>query len=204
MVLLNQLEWLAAVTGIAGILTVLAYILWGLLLSLKRPLGTRTGSPEKIMNTAFYVVGGALYFAICFLTWRPILVTLSNWTRLAALTAGALLLYPGLAMVAWGRHTLGDMYNVSSGFGAQLYKDQRLVTTGPFSIVRHPMYLGILLIALGGILVYRTWTFVFLLANFPGLARRATNEEQALELEFGEQWTEYCKRVPGWLPRLRR
>ena len=95
----------------------------------------------------------------------------SVWGRVLSLTLGSVILFSGLAFIIWGRLTLGRMYNVSSGFGVRLFEDQRLVTDGPFAVVRHPMYLGILLLALGGILVYRVWTFVFLLGNIPGLMR---------------------------------
>jgi protein-S-isoprenylcysteine O-methyltransferase Ste14 len=96
------------------------------------------------------------------------------------------------------------MYNVSSSMGAQLYADHWLVTHGPFALVRHPMYLGIILASLGGLLIYRTWTLLFTTVGFLGLALRARREEQALAAEFGEQWEEYCRRVPGWIPRLPR
>jgi protein-S-isoprenylcysteine O-methyltransferase Ste14 len=65
------------------------------------------------------------------------------------------------------------------------------------------MYLGILLVALGGLLLYRTWTFVFLLANVPALVIRACREEAALAEAFGEQWATYCEQVPPWLPQIR-
>ncbi|MEK7325043.1 MAG: isoprenylcysteine carboxylmethyltransferase family protein, partial [Chloroflexota bacterium] len=89
-------------------------------------------------------------------------------------------------------------------FGAQLYADQRLIVRGPFAIVRHPMYLGVLIAALGAIPIYQTWTSVFVALNFLGLIFRARREEQTLAAEFGEQWEAYCRSVPAWIPRLRR
>jgi Cu+-exporting ATPase len=96
------------------------------------------------------------------------------------------------------------MYKVSSGFGVQLNVRHRLVTHGPFALVRHPMYLGLQVAAVGGLLLYRTWTFVFVTANFLALAIRAKREEQALAIEFGDQWNAYARRVPAWIPRFRR
>ena len=107
-------------------------------------------------------------------------------------------------MVLWGRLTLAEMYNVSSSAGVQLYADHRLITHGPFAIVRHPIYLGILLTSTGGLLVYRTWTLLFTTVSFLGLVVRARREEQALAAEFGEEWEVYCRRVPGWAPRILR
>jgi protein-S-isoprenylcysteine O-methyltransferase Ste14 len=106
----------------------------------------------------------------------------------------------GLGMVLWGRLALGKMYFVSSSLGVQLQKDHELVTHGLYALVRHPMYLGILMVGLGGILLYRTWTLVFVSLNFPVLLLRAKREEEALGEEFGEEWMKYRRRVPAWLP----
>jgi protein-S-isoprenylcysteine O-methyltransferase Ste14 len=204
MMLLDAREWWVGAVGLAGLLAALLSIFWGLWLSLSRPRGRKTGSPETMLNTAFYILGGAAYFALCLVLWRPLPVAPLGWARVAALATGAAVLYTGIALVVWGRLALGRMYNVSSSFGVQLYGDHELVTGGPYAFVRHPMYLGILLVALGGVLVYRTWTFVFLLGNVPGLYWRALREEEALALEFGERWAAYAERVPAWLPKLSR
>jgi protein-S-isoprenylcysteine O-methyltransferase Ste14 len=201
---IDALELWVGVLGGLTITLAICLVIWGIWLSLRRPHGLKTGTPEKTMNRTFYVIASTLFFSVCIALWRPLPVTLSTSTRILSTILGVLLLFPGTALVIWGRLQLGQMYNVSSGMGVQLYADHRLVTSGPFAIVRHPMYLGILLIALGGSLIYRTWTFVFLLAIIPGIARRAGKEEEALALEFGEQWYEYVKRVPGWIPRLNR
>ncbi len=96
------------------------------------------------------------------------------------------------------------MYNVSSSMGAQLYADHRLVTHGPFAIVRHPMYLGVILASAGGLLIYRTWTLLFTTVSFLGLVLRARREEEALAAEFSEQWEEYRRRVPAWILHILR
>lgn len=86
--------------------------------------------------------------------------------------------------------------------GAQLFADHQLVTTGPYAIVRHPMYVGLAFAAWGALLIYFTWTTVYFACFAPLLAFRAYREEQALSAEFGEQWHEYCKRVRAFIPRL--
>ena len=147
--------------------------------------------------------------------WRPVdrcvldpvaapPLTLAMPIRLVALTVGGLLYWTGLALYLWGAKTLGGMYKPASGFGVQLNVDHRLVTHGPFAFVRHPLYLGLQVAAVGGLLVYRMWTLVFVTANFLGLFFRARREEQALAAEFGERWERYCREVPAWIPRLRR
>lgn len=78
------------------------------------------------------------------------------------------------------------------------------MTSGPYALVRHPMYLGILLTGLGGILLYRTWTLVFIALTGMGLVLRARREEQVLAAEFGQAWQDYCLRVPVFSPRIFR
>ncbi len=107
----------------------------------------------------------------------------------------------GFGSVVWGRVALGEMYNISTEVGAELYAHHRLVTSGPFTLVRHPMYLGAIVQFLGGVLLYRTWSVVILLtAEIVTNLGRARREEQALAAEFGLDWQAYARRVPSGLP----
>jgi protein-S-isoprenylcysteine O-methyltransferase Ste14 len=169
---------------------------------LRRPQGRTTGLARQILTLPAYLLISVGFFGTCYLLWRPLPLALSAQARTVTLALGALLLFPGLALVLWGRFTLGEMYYVSSSMGAQLYADHRLITYGPFAFVRHPMYVGILLASAGGLLIYRTWTLVFTTVAFLGLALRARREEQALAAEFGEQWEAYRQQVPAWIPRI--
>lgn len=200
---LNSIERWARRAGAVATLVTLATLLLGLWRGTRHPVGRSSGrEPRVLRRPLFYVVASAGYFGLCYLLWRPIRLTLSAPLRALALALGTLLYVAGLALVLSGRLALGQMYNVSSSFGAQLYSGHRLITHGPYAFVRHPMYLGILLTGLGGLLLYRTWTFALVLATFLGLPERARHEEKALAAEFGEQWEAYRQRVPAWLPRL--
>jgi len=98
--------------------------------------------------------------------------------------------------------TLGQMYRPASALGVQLSAGHRLVTHGPFALVRHPLYLGFQLAAFSGLLLFRTWTLAFVAVNLLALVIRARREEEALAAEFGDEWEAYVRRVPGWLPRF--
>ncbi len=110
--------------------------------------------------------------------------------------------FPGMAFVIWGRLELGKNYFVSTGLGAQLFKGQQLVTSGPFAFIRHPMYSGLILAAFGSVLIYFTWTCLFFVIFSPFLMLRAHREEIVLSDEFGDEWRDYCKKVPAFLPHL--
>ncbi len=189
--------------GAADTLVTLAVVLLGLARSLARPRGRAVGRANQMLRLPTYILISIGYFGLWYLLWKPIPIALSPAVRIVALALGALLLFPGLGLVLWGRLVLGKMYNVSSALGAQLYADQQLITHGPYAIVRNPMYVGIIAATLGGLLIYRTWSLVFALTFF-GLVIRARREEQVLAAEFGQQWAEYCQQVPGWIPRFRK
>ncbi|MDT8307781.1 MAG: isoprenylcysteine carboxylmethyltransferase family protein [Anaerolineae bacterium] len=190
--------------GAIAVFLTLAAIFTGIWRGLRQPVIARTGRfANWLRRPLFYLFASTGYYALCWRLWRPFPWALSGRFRAVFLTLGSLLYFPGLALVLWGRLELGRMYNVSSSFGAHLYAGHRLVTSGPFAYVRHPMYLGILLTALGGIALYRTWTFLFLLTHFPVLMVRARHEEQALAATFGTEWDAYCRQAPRWLPRCK-
>ena len=190
--------------GAAAAALFLGAALAGIVRGLHYPQGRATGLARWTLRLPAYLLVSVGFFGACALLWRRLPLSLSEPARSVTLVLGVMLYFPGLALYLWARSTLGEMYNVSSSMGVQLYADHRLITHGPFAIVRHPMYLGITLAALGGLLVYRTWTFAFIVISFLGLALRAQREEQALAAEFGEEWEAYCQQVPGWIPRLPR
>lgn len=183
----------------------LGFLLYSIWRGTLRQAGRTAGrNAAWLRSPVFYLVASAVFFGIAWLGWIPLPVNLSPLTRIIMLTIGAFLYFPGLAFVLWGRLALGKNYFVSTGMGAQLFADQQLVTSGPYALVRHPMYTGLALAAWGALLIYFTWTTVYFSVFAPMLFLRAQREEQALAAEFGEQWQEYCQRVPAFLPRFRK
>jgi len=82
-----------------------------------------------------------------------------------------------------------------------LGRGRSLVTRGPYRWVRHPYFLGILLMLLGAIVAMRSLPALILL--YPALRVtlvRAHREEHNLVLRFGEAYLAYHERVPFMLP----
>ena len=183
----------------------LGMVFYGIWRGTRRQAGRVTGKMGRYLRSPwFYLVTSAMYFGICFLGWIPLPLTLSPRIHCCLLVIGSLLYFPGMGLALWARLALGRNYFVSTGFGAQLFASQQLVTNGPFAIVRHPMYVGIILAAFGSLFIYHTWTTVLFACFAPALVFRARREEAALRAEFGPQWQDYCDRVPAFLPRLWR
>jgi methanethiol S-methyltransferase len=88
-------------------------------------------------------------------------------------------------------------------FAAQ--RQHALATTGPYAHVRHPQYVGFILIMFGFLL---QWPTLLTLAMFPVLVwmyvRLARSEEREATAEFGEAYRRYMAEVPAFLPRLSR
>jgi protein-S-isoprenylcysteine O-methyltransferase Ste14 len=87
-----------------------------------------------------------------------------------------------------------------------LYKaqrDGRLATTGPYAHIRHPQYLGFVLIMLGFLI---QWPTLLTLAMFPILVamyvRLARREEHEVLAAFGSEYRTYMARTPSFIPRL--
>jgi protein-S-isoprenylcysteine O-methyltransferase Ste14 len=154
--------------------------------------------PRVFRGAWFYLPLSAVGFRLLTWLWRPLPVELSARQRAVALLLGSLLYFPGLLLMLWGRLTLGQMYDVSSGFGARLFADHRLVTSGPYALVRHPMYVGGQLAEVCSFMLWRNWATLLIMLNAPALFLRARREEEALAAEFGAEWDTYCRHVPAW------
>jgi protein-S-isoprenylcysteine O-methyltransferase Ste14 len=194
-----DLYWLC---GIAGIAT-LAYALYKMLVAQSRPTGHQTGAAHQVLRTRYLVIATLLFLFLGFILWRPLPIQLPTLLQLGVSIFGAVIFLACLGLYLWGLRTLGENYNASSGFGVRLHQAHRLVTDGPYSYIRHPIYLAVILVGWGGLLLYRTWTMLIFAIIMHGLIVRAHREDQALSQAFGRQWELYKKRVPAWIPHMK-
>ena len=195
------IRWLG---GMLAYIT-LGVILYGIWRGTQRQAGRTDGQMGRYLRSPrFYLVTSMIFFGISWLGWFPLPWMAPMQVHAWGLLLGALMYFPGMGLALWGRLALGKNYFVSTGFGAQLFVNQQLVTRGPFMIVRHPMYAGLILAAFGSLLIYHTWTTLLFACFSPALLKRARREEATLAAEFGEQWQKYCQRVPAFLPRIQK
>lgn len=86
----------------------------------------------------------------------------------------------------------------------RIHKSKGLVTDGVYARVRHPQYLGIILITLAFLI---QWPTLLTLAMWPILVamyyRLAKREEREMEVKFAKEYYEYRRHVPMFLPSLR-
>ncbi|HRQ64235.1 MAG TPA: isoprenylcysteine carboxylmethyltransferase family protein [Xanthomonadaceae bacterium] len=85
----------------------------------------------------------------------------------------------------------------------QAQQEGTLATTGPYAHLRHPQYMGFILIMFGFLI---QWPTLVTLAMFPVLlfayARLARREEREVLARFGEEYRVYMARTPAFWPRL--
>jgi len=100
----------------------------------------------------------------------------------------------------------GGFVLIASGWKV-LYAAQRrhaLATMGAYAYIRHPQYLGFVLVMFGFLL---QWPTLLTLAMFPVLvfmyARLARSEEREAIAGFGDLYRQYMRNVPAFIPRLR-
>lgn len=195
------IRWLGGLLAYAT----LGVIFYGIWRGTQRQVGRTTGQMAGYLRSPwFYLITSAIYFGACILGWKPLPVNPPPQVHTWLLAIGIMLYFPGMGLALWARLALGKNYFISTGLGAQLFTNQQLITNGPYALVRHPMYTGIILAASGSLLIYHTWTTLLFTCFAPFLFFRARREEAALAEEFSEQWQAYCQLVPGFLPRLRK
>ncbi len=116
------------------------------------------------------------------------------------LTAGTSII--GVGLYITGRTLLG-FFNAGKGTLAPWDPPRTLVVGGMYAHVRNPMILGVIVVVVGESLALSSWpifgfaVFVFALNTVYFIY----SEEPGLEKRFGEEYREYKRNVPRWLPR---
>ncbi|GGH10311.1 methyltransferase family protein [Silvibacterium dinghuense] len=116
---------------------------------------------------------------------------------LASVGTGAALTFGGLAFCVWARLILGRNW---SGV-VTIKQDHELIVRGPYRIVRHPIYTGLLIAFLG------TATAIGFAYSFAGVLVIAISfwlklkvEEQFMLQQFGAQYTDYRRHTRALIP----
>jgi protein-S-isoprenylcysteine O-methyltransferase Ste14 len=144
----------------------------------------------------FVLIALVLFLCLHRVTWRSFALALPHWLRWAGFALGL----ASLGLWTWTHAALGQLWSAQ----LEIRAAHRLITTGPYARVRHPMYTAILgwLVGLG--LVIANWiplAVTALVAIFLGL--RVQREEQMMVERFGDEYREYMKRTGRFLPLWR-
>jgi protein-S-isoprenylcysteine O-methyltransferase Ste14 len=112
---------------------------------------------------------------------------------------GVFLSFVGYLLVYWSGVALGRQYSAQ----VTIQQDHQLITIGPYRLIRHPRYLGILCLSLALSLLFHSWAGLSGSLVVGGLVlARISDEEDLLQSEFGKIWQTYCQRSWKLIPYL--
>ena len=112
---------------------------------------------------------------------------------------GVALYVVGGAVRIWPVFVLGYRF---SGLVA-IQPGHTLVTDGIYSVIRHPSYLGLLIVSLGWVLAFRSVVgLVFVVLTIPPVLARIKSEEHLLHEQFGADYDAYRSRTSRLIPGL--
>jgi len=133
-------------------------------------------------------------------------IFLALWFRdptIAPWRIGVAAIFGALAVVLfWTSVThLGKQFRIHAG----LYDDHELVQTGPYAIVRHPIYCSLLCMLLCTIFSVTRWEWALpaIAIYIAGTEIRIHSEEKLLRSRFGEAFDRYRRHVPAYIPFVR-
>jgi len=113
--------------------------------------------------------------------------------------AGVVLFVVGLSIYGVSRRALGRFFSTA----VRVLPDHRLITSGPYRLIRHPIYLGGILYSLAIPMIANSlYGFVVMLIMIPVLIYRIRIEEQVLLSKFGSEYTVYAHKTKKLVPYI--
>jgi protein-S-isoprenylcysteine O-methyltransferase Ste14 len=164
------------------------------MLTTKRSVRTQPTGP-RLLQAGLSVLAFYLLFASKIESSWPRTRVFPDSQETAA--AGLLLTFFGLAFAVWARLLLGS--NWSSN--VTLKQDHTLVRRGPYTLVRHPIYTGLLLATLGtALIIGEVRGLVALGLLFLAFWLKSSMEERFMIEQFGSEYRLYMRQVKGLIP----
>jgi protein-S-isoprenylcysteine O-methyltransferase Ste14 len=148
---------------------------------------------DRAPMVAHFIALGLLFLSLLISSSSP-----AGFIALLLALSGSLLALAGAALVVICHGELGPAWS----FAPKADQSTGLITSGPYRLVRHPIYLGVTLLALGQAVAFGNGPalFVAVVGIIPTLAWRARAEEKLLSRAFGESYEVYRQRTKMIVP----
>lgn len=177
-----------------------SYAAWGLSELWIWSRDRRAASGQRRDRGSFYAVVGSIWVGITLAFFAPYIAPWADiglppaplfWSAIA-------LIWTGVALRLWAVLTLGVFFRLT----VRIHDEHRLVTSGPYRLLRHPSYTGALLTAAGIGLAMGNWLAILsaVLFMLAGFAVRIVVEETALAAAFGADFDAHRKRTWAVIP----
>jgi protein-S-isoprenylcysteine O-methyltransferase Ste14 len=155
------------------------------------------GVEFKVITAVITTIGaaGLIFYLLSPPWWTWTSIPLGEWIQwLGIATALAPIFF-----LVWVHQHLDKQWSIA----LEIQQDHRLITTGPYRYVRHPMYLGIFVYTTGLMMIsLDVLVIIFFAFTIWVNYKRIPREEQMLIEEFGEEYLEYIKVTGRLLPRF--
>jgi protein-S-isoprenylcysteine O-methyltransferase Ste14 len=150
---------------------------------------------DRAPLVANFTAFGLLFLSLLIFSNSP-----AGFMALLLALSGSLLALAGASLVVISHAELGAAWS----FAPIADQSTGIVTNGPYRLVRHPIYLGLAVLAVGEALAFGSWPALFIALSgiVPTLAWRARAEEKLLSRTFGESYKVYRQRTKMIVPYL--
>lgn len=111
---------------------------------------------------------------------------------------GLFLAILGLVICIIARKTLSG--NWTNAHEYQIKENHQLIATGIYSVIRHPIYLGLILMLIGGEMVAESYLFISFFAFFIVFYVQGRKEEKLFLSHFGKEYQEYMHHTKMLIP----
>ncbi|MDA8336167.1 MAG: isoprenylcysteine carboxylmethyltransferase family protein [Peptococcaceae bacterium] len=186
-------RYLYAVSNWLWLAFLVLWLVWGLITTRQRRVVTRGSSVVPLWVMLFLL----LFFRHDLLGFIPELVLWPGHTPAAV--AGLLVQAAGLGLSVWARYYLGSFWSSAP----VLREGHKVVASGPYRLVRHPIYSGLLLAVLGTFLMNgSTFSLLALILATGAMWWKAWSEERLLTAELGDEYVNYRRRTCMLIPWL--
>jgi protein-S-isoprenylcysteine O-methyltransferase Ste14 len=164
------------------------YLISEILLNVRTTRGKDSTADRGTIRLVWVLV------TVCFLfAWLPVeldsgrLLVLGDWLT----WVGVAIMISGIIFRRYSVTILGKFFTAS----VQIQENHELIKAGPYRYIRHPSYLGILVMVLGLGIAMANWISLVLCIVLPaiGIMQRIRVEEKELERYFGKQYQDYRK-----------
>jgi protein-S-isoprenylcysteine O-methyltransferase len=177
-------------------------VVWTAVFAVWLVCAARTKRPASVQSKGSRSLHLILIVAAFLLVFRPefgISALGHRFLPAAAAYAGLALTVAGAAFAVWARLTLGRNWSAA----VTIKEDHRIIRTGPYALVRHPIYSGFLLALLGtGLAVGEVRCLVGVVLAFVAWWTKSRLEERVMERQFGVEYIAYKQDVKALIPFL--
>ena len=186
---------------IAFVSVLAGWLGFGVVLALGKR-GAAPGAARRDWKSAIGFFLQAAAYAICFVFARVYFSAIRPMWRSTEVILSAVTVVI-VVLSVWFCYAAAKALGRQWALVARVIQGHQLIATGPYAVVRNPIYLAMLGMYVASALAVARWpaALIGLLVFLAGTAIRIRTEENLLRANFGPRFDDYARRVPALFPR---